>query len=620
MKVDKEVLIKQHFWILLSLAALLPLICLFILWTYASDSVEGKKKEVTATKDRLNKIKNPKNDKWLAALGEKETKVEAQKDKVWAEAWKAQADMIEFPESFSGAKEVNEKSHFGDPLSEDFRIRYARLNGPYRAQYDANIELVDPVKSQIQGQVQFRGGAETIIPPFSGNFEQKPPDSIELWLLQEDLAMERELLRIIRDTNDMIATFHKQSGAPKLDKSKGEIDHQIFTNADFKLDLVLAEEKGKKIFRCVLTNISKRRQSLGIPFLVDVKGAGTQGFFADGEPLAPGASVVLKDKQGGDQEKELSLQTQSGVLQGEVLQGVMQVYNWRTAPIKRIDMIKMGVQSNRTQGALNPPGFDKAATDAALAAQQAAQSTSTDTGNTGGGTTAMEGMMRMQRMGGERGGGGFGGGGGRGDQTKNGFEKNRYMSVSKQVRRIPILLAVVMDQAHVQDLLTVVANSKLRIQTTQVYWQRFHDDIKPTFAEESKPGEGQKTPSTAPAPAMAKGALGGKGGMGAGLDEGPRMRLGPAAGRGNAGMNMGAGMGAGMADMMLQMRKRMAGAMGGMGAPGLPSTSAPADASTDIEPEEESNLVEVALYGIASLYERYPPKKEGTEVATTTNP
>jgi hypothetical protein len=108
--------------------------------------------------------------------------------------------------------------------------------------------------------------------------------------------------------------------------------------------------------------------------------------------------------------------------------------------------------------------------------------------------------------------------------------------------------------------------------------------------------------------------------MGAGLDEGPRTRPGPAAGRGNMGMNMGTG----MQDMMLQMRKRMAGGMGmGMGmmnTPGLPSSSTPADASTDIEPEEESNLVEVALYGIASLYERYPPKKEGTEVVTTTNP
>src|SRR2546422_92291 len=160
MKVDKEVLIKQHFWILLSLAALLPLICLFILWGYASEAVEVKKKDVIATKDRLNKIKNPKNQKWLDELAKKETKVEAQKDKVWAEAWKAQADMIEFPESFSGAKEVNEKSYFGDPLSENFRINYARANGPYRAQYDANIELLHPVKSPVQAQVQFKGRAE----------------------------------------------------------------------------------------------------------------------------------------------------------------------------------------------------------------------------------------------------------------------------------------------------------------------------------------------------------------------------------------------------------------------------------------------------------------------------
>ena len=36
-----------------------------------------------------------------------------------------------------------------------------------------------------------------------------------------------------------------------------------------------------------------------------------------------------------------------------------------------------------------------------------------------------------------------------------------------------------------------------------------------------------------------------------------------------------------------------------------------------IEPEEESSLVHLAFYGIASLYERYPPKKEGTEVATS---
>ena len=45
-------------------------------------------------------------------------------------------------------------------------------------------------------------------------------------------------------------------------------------------------------------------------------------------------------------------------------------------------------------------------------------------------------------------------------------------------------------------------------------------------------------------------------------------------------------------------------------------TTAPQVASDTIDPEEESNLVEVAFYGIASLYERYPAKKEGTEVSS----
>ena len=130
--------------------------------------------------------------------------------------------------------------------------------------------------------------------------------------------MERELLRIIRDTNDTIATFHKQGGAPKPDKSKGEIDHQIFTNSDFKLDLALVEEKGKKMFRCVLTNISNRRQPLSyIPFIVSIKGLELpQYLWADGEPLAPNASFVVKHKD-RDKEEDCVLQTQSGSLQGE---------------------------------------------------------------------------------------------------------------------------------------------------------------------------------------------------------------------------------------------------------------------------------------------------------------
>lgn len=627
MKVDKEALLKQHFWILLSLVALLPLICLIVLWTAAADTIEVKKKDVTATKDKLKKIQNAKNTRWLDALGERLTKVDSQKDKIWKVAWDKQADMIYFPENLTGAQEVNDKLSFGDALSENFRIIYDRTPNLYKSQYDANLQLVEPVKSPTEGKVQFKGNApESVVPVvFSGTFEKKPPDATELWLIQEDLAIQRELLRIIKDTNDMIATFHKVPGAAKPDKAKGEIDHQVFTNANFKLDLVLAQEKGKgKVFRCVLTNITKRRLPVsGIGFVVNVKGVGLEGFIADGEPLAPNASMVVKQKEkGGDQEKDWELLSQGAILQGEVLESVMQVFDWRTVPIKRIDAVRLGVQSHRTQGALAPPAFDKAAAEAAAQQQAAAQPAGGDTGGAGpGGGDPRDMMDRMNKVRGVMGGmGGFSGG--KSDQTKNGIEKNRYMSSSKQVRRLPVALAVVMDQAYIDDFLTVVANSKLRIQTTQVYWQRFHDDIKPTFPEESKeakPGEGPGAAPGRPTPPSGIGGKFGKGLMGGG-DEGvrprPGMQGGAATGAPNAKFRAEQ-----MAQIMNNMKGKMMG-MGGMGGGAMPGANSPnpssAAATPEAEPEEESNLVEVAFYGIASLYERFPPKKEGAEVASTT--
>jgi len=100
----------------------------------------------------------------------------------------------------------------------------------------------------------------------------------------------RELFDAIRKPYEETAPKYEQYYALlKTDKSKGEIDHQVFTNSEFKLDLALAEEKGTKVFRCVLTNISNRRQALSnIPFIVYVKGLQDfQIFNADGEPLAP---------------------------------------------------------------------------------------------------------------------------------------------------------------------------------------------------------------------------------------------------------------------------------------------------------------------------------------------
>lgn len=629
MKVNKEVFIKHHFWILTILVLLLPLVCLMVLWTSASAKVEDAEKSVKGVEERLNKISSPKNDTFVKVMNEKDEKVDAQKTKIWKAASEAQAGMLTWPNNFEGADKLNDM-YFGDPIPIEWRFSYHKVN-PYREQYDAIVDTVLPVKGPTDGQVQYHGGPEAVVAPsFDGKWKASPPpDGDEMWFLQEDLAIQRELLQIIRDTNDAIATFRKVPGAPKPDKSKGEIDHQIFTNCDFKVDLVLAEEKGKKTFRCVLTNISGRRQALSfIPFVVSIKGLqDPQYFWADGEPLAPNASFTVKHKE-KDKEEDWVLQTQSGTLQGEVLQGVMQVYDWRTAPIKRLDKVLTGVSSSRTVAPLLPPSFEKKDEPPALGGDQGAAQGGG--GDVGGGMAAMGKMMgdRARMMGGM---GGMGGGASSADKTKNGLDKNRYISVSKQVRRMPVAFALVIDQSHIQDFLTVAANSKLRIQTTEVYWQRFRDDIKPTFKEEGKPGEetpGSKTPGTSSSTAP-KSGLAGKGGMGAMMD-----RPNP------AGMsNIGAMMGAMQRRMAMGQMAQM-GQMARMGGPGMgmrefagPGRSgtgtnmprmgtilSPQGAPDTIEPEEESSLVHLAYYGIASIYEKYPPKKEGTETASTTSP
>src|SRR5947209_6855869 len=158
MKVDKEVLLKQHFWILLILVVVLPLVCLLILWTSASAKVEDAEKSVKDAEVKLTNIKDPKNKKFEDLLKVKDEKVDAQKTKTWGQAWKEQADMLTWPENLEGADKLKDM-YFLDKMPIDWRVDYDRKK-PYQAQYDANVEIVLPVKDPTTGQVQYQGGPE----------------------------------------------------------------------------------------------------------------------------------------------------------------------------------------------------------------------------------------------------------------------------------------------------------------------------------------------------------------------------------------------------------------------------------------------------------------------------
>src|SRR5689334_17026151 len=96
-KVDKDALLKHRFWIGLGIFALIWLIVLLIALISLGDKVDAPRKEVKGKKDAVVGLKDIKNENFTSLVTEKKLELEEQKKKVWAEAWKGQADLMFWP-------------------------------------------------------------------------------------------------------------------------------------------------------------------------------------------------------------------------------------------------------------------------------------------------------------------------------------------------------------------------------------------------------------------------------------------------------------------------------------------------------------------------------------------
>jgi hypothetical protein len=123
-------------------------------------------------------------------------------------------------------------------------------------------------------------------------------------------------------------------------------------------------------------------------------------------------------------------------------------------------------------------------------------------------------------------------------------------------------------------VLTAIANSKLRIQIVQWHWVRFYSDIKPKIAGTMVVQE-PRAPAAAPSPTspFGQGGIFGGGTLGGGRVP----RAAPQPGR-------------------------------QMPPPGARAGGPPGRTTRPAMEEQEWQLVELSVYGIASLYERYPPR------------
>jgi hypothetical protein len=500
--------------------------------------------------------------------------------------------------------------YFGDWLT---REQQDTFKESYNSQLLDILKIVEPVEGRGKGVVQLRDWE------FVNDVEQLPAGATflnfvsnwqghrflpeEAWTAQEDLWIQRELYRRIKQANDMVGRFHGDGG-------DGKEKEFAFTNPYWELRLRLTADNKLGI---KIKNLLPRRQKAEQTFLVKVRPdkVGPDGQFQpDGAPVKVAFSELLNPKEktesglfNPEQEKEMAPYSLPAGATPTGIYGVEQVLTPQTAAVRRIDYIMVGGsnQGNASPGSsgLKGPGFNRPPDKGKLlqgglpmaGGQPIAGGQQSKTQShrnfvqelvafafpvpkdlkeeTPKAPDAGKGMPpdKAPPMKGpmpDKGSVGKG-------RTTNGIELKRYTEITPQARRIPVCLALIVDQDHVGLVHAAFADSGLRFLTTQVILNRYPHSLR--ASEGAIVAFNPKAPPVLPKELAMSGRL-----------KGMMMPKMPGAFEFPGGFVPGSGK------------------FPGVGGP-------PAQRTTTSSGEEVETNVELVLYGIVTLYERFPPRK-----------
>jgi hypothetical protein len=640
---EKNKLSKHHFWILLALAVVLIPVVIGGATFGVGSAADAEQKKINGEIDKLAKA-TTKGQKYIEGLKEQEKYLQARKSVVWKDAYEDQTGLIEWPSRLSHLDPL----YFGDPIGTVDLNLIQNNKAAYLGEYEKFADIIKPTR--------FLGYNWWVV-----GYVPEPwpvvPTYEEAWLALEDLCLRRELLKDIQAINRFLARCLPVPGSPpppfdlkppdpkayesnpdelktlqaEYAKKKEEYDQQKadyerskvdtekelreylkpkpgegfgrFISPYWRIDLAVRRgdsRAGEHIFRGRITNVSLRRQNIDkVEFKV---------YFQKPEDPATQPAILKLNQEflaAGetyefDEVKSIFTAPSLNIL------AVEQTLDEKFAPVKRVDRLALYYQSNRYAANGQPLQMTKFSQKEVEAAAQA-----TPAGGPPGMPGGPPGGPPVGAPGGDMGDrGGPGGAMMQTNYTKNGMTRQRYVHMTEQVRRMPIGVVLVVDQMHVQDVVRAFANSRLRFQNTQFHWQRFHGSLG------------------FDAPNMAGGEAGGPGMPGA-FDprRGPGM---PGSsedrpGRGVPGGVMGRSTGGGAPTGGAPRGDVGAAGSGGppFGGPpfrGGPPFGGPNWNQTGLPDEGTSNLVELCVYGIASIYEKYPPKPSADAGATPPAP
>ncbi len=574
---------KHHYWILAGVAPLFALLAALFLWLNVGDAVA---KSAAATDAAVKDVAAVQPKGKLAIdvdYPKQEGVLNEQKKKLWEKNYDAQKAMFVWPKNdrLKGLEKRYPK--FGQKMPEgreDEALDQIRKIEVYEKAYEDLAAEVKPTA--------FAGGSWRGLLRYVSNWTEKIPTDKQLWLALEDLWVQRGLLLPVNDINAAAGRFDRQKPAD------GQTDDPLkrtFVSRLWKLEMDVPKQAtgGQRLITCKLTNTTDRLQALGagneMRLLLTLAPGAPEVLYRIQAPLVPANQTVEVQVQTGEKDAPDRAKRKAdkklvefpasvrnhGVPAGLEPTGVLavrQVLDERNAPVRRIDALVMGGRAKdarHSTAEMKAPKWypSEAAAPAAAAAP-------------GGEVAAGGGGMPGRAAGGmPGGGGGFGGmvagagGAGGGPFGVLDANKERYIDVTDQVRRMPVALVLVVDQMFVQDALAAYANSPLRFQVTQYHWTRF------------------------------RGALDTGGSATAGSPFGP-----PAGGGGSFGPPSGGG---GSLD---------SGELAGGAGPGGPPAGYGGGAGGPAGAEDQqvtSGLVELSLYGIVTLYEKYEaPAAAGT--------
>jgi hypothetical protein len=663
-----DTLKKHHFWFLLGAVPLFTLIAVLVLSSKVGGRIDARQKEISDENSAIKSKSNPKPKSLLAEADQALVKIEKRKGGLHEENWNRQKYLFTWP---AGATLL--RKNF-DPTSLKFGSELSNREGEFD-QFIKNEVYLREFSSASTDPGPATGMADTVAPTqfkdgwkkvlrYVDAWGQSTITKDQIWLAMEDIWVQRSLLDAVRSVDEGMARFHRAT----LDRDKNIVEDPTFDDYGRKLDdkmnpiptpdaekfpalfrnrvwaieLKLEKEGTATKLTGVLTNLSERLQLMGSGNIMTLNvwfanAPVPMPFVIGGEFLAGKGSKKNVKVDGRDVEVPANVQPvitipshflPTGVEPTEIVR-VEQVFDIRTVPVKRIDALVFGhtkaLDSRNAAAQLLPPGkpfAQEAAPSTDAAAPTGGGPTPGATGPaatppgappTGASAPPPTGSAPPPGMGG----GGFpgslrpGSGAAPGSGTPNGGgtiaaiidgNKKRYLAVTDQVRRMPVGIVVVVDQAYMEDMLLAFANSPLRFQITQVEWRRFNDQLA---------GIGTSSPVSP---------------------------FGP-----SSDIDFGSGFSSikGLADpdsILPYSTKptRPGGSSGGPPKPGLPgpggsgpspfgpspfgpSAGAPTTSSVS-ETQITAGLIELCVYGVVSLYEKFDASKPGESAAPVNTP